>query len=228
MRNGRYAALAALFLAWGAGFLSSGSAYAQSPAFVAATGLMKIEVRFVDRNTGLEAGWGATGQILIPPPPADPLLQRWGQARAVATSLSRQSVALASGGRGLIRVGRDIPFAGWFLRHGIRCGWLDTRTEWREVESALEVEMGAPAADGNLRLVVTPEFSYLSGRTRRIVSFAGERVEIALTPGAEVRFAPTAALDAFYGRLLAGYDPLRRVWPLDLVLRVDPVDPAEP
>ena len=45
-----------------------------------------------------------------------------------------------------------------------------------------------------------------------------------LTPGAEVRFAPTAALEAFYSRLLAGYDPLRRVWPVDLILRADLVD----
>ena len=46
-----------------------------------------------------------------------------------------------------------------------------------------------------------------------------------MTPGTEVRFAPPAALEAFYSRLLAGYDPLRRVWPVDLVLRADLVDP---
>jgi hypothetical protein len=139
----------------------------------------------------------------------------------VATSLTRQSVTLARGGRGLIRVGREIPFAGWFLRHGIRGGWLETGTEWREVESALEVEEWSQAADGTIRFVIAPEFSYLTGRTRRSVSFPDERTEIVLAPGTEVRIAPPAAVEAFYDRLLAGYDPLRRVWPVDLILRAE-------
>jgi hypothetical protein len=199
-----------------------GAAHAQSPESAAAAGVpVIIGAWFVDQAGGFEAGWGATGQILIPLPAADPALQRWRQARVVATSPSHQSVTLAPGGRGLIRVGREIPFAGWFLRHGTSCGWLEEGTEWREVESALEVEMSPPAADGTVRLAFTPEFSFLAGRTRRTVSFPGERVVIVLAPGAETRFVPGAAREAFYSRLLAGYDPLRRVWPVDLVLRVD-------
>ena len=146
----------------------------------------------------------------------------------MATSLSRQSVTLARGGRGLIRVGREIPFAGWFLRYGIRCNRLETSTEWREVESALEIEAWSQAADGTVRLEIAPEFSYLTGRTRRSVSFPDERTEVVVTPGAEARFAPPAALAAFYSRLLSGYDPLRRVWPVDLLLRADYVDSVEP
>jgi hypothetical protein len=198
------------------------SSRAQSPAPDAgAGGRARLEARFVDRATGLDAGWGATGQILTPPQPAEPALQPWQESRAVATSLTHQNVTLAPGGTGLIRVGRGIPFAGWFLRHGTRCGWLEPGTEWREVESALEVEIGAPAADGTVRLGLTPEFSFLSGRTRRTVSFPGERAEIVLAPGAESRFVPGPRSEAFYGRLLAGYDPLRRVWPVDLILSVD-------
>jgi len=229
MRNGRVAALAASVMALVILLAGGGPVCAQSPESAGASGnLVRIEARFVDRASGAEAGWGATGQILVPPQPGDPALLRWRQARAVATSLSRQSVTLARGGRGLIRVGREIPFAGWFLRHGTRCGWLETGTEWREVESALEVESLSHAADGTVRLAIVPEFSYLAGRTRRIVSFPDERTEIVLAPGAEVRFTPAAAFEAFYSRLLAGYDPLRRVWPVDLVLRADLVDPADP
>jgi len=132
--------------------------------------LVRIEARFVDRASGTEAGWGATGQILVPSQPGDPALLRWRQARAVATSLSHQSVTLPWGGRGLIRVGREIPFAGWFLRYGTRCGWIEAGSEWREVESALEVGAVSQAADGTVRLVIAPEFSYLTGRTRRSVS----------------------------------------------------------
>ena len=168
MKNGRFAALAALLpaltilLAGGQDGARPGAGARRAPG-----ALVRIEARFVDRASGAEAGWGATGQILVPPQPGDPALLRWRQARAVATSLSRQSVTLARGGRGLIRVGREIPFAGWFLRHGTRCGWLEAGTEWREVESALEVEAWSHAADGTVRLVIAPEFSYLAGRTRR-------------------------------------------------------------
>ena len=223
MKDGMTTASAALLLALLSLFAGRQGAHAQAPPlpFAAVGGMARVEARFIDRATAQEAGWGATGQILIPPQPADPALQRWQQARAVATSLARQSVSLAPGGTGLIRVGREIPFAGWFLRHGTSCGWLEQGTEWREVESALEIEIGTPAADGSVRIGVTPEFSYLSGRTRRTVSFPGERAEMLLVPGVESRFVPGARLEAFYGRLLAGYDPLRRVWPVELLLRVD-------
>jgi hypothetical protein len=228
MKNGRFAAMAMMLPALTI-FLVGGSdvrAQPLEPTVVPGV-LVRIEARFVDRASGTEAGWGATGQILIPPQPGDPALLRWRQTRAVATSLSRQSVTLARGGRGLIRVGREIPFAGWFLRYGTRCGWLEAGTEWREVESALEVEAWSQAADGTVHIVIAPEFSYLTGRTRRSVSFSDERTEIVVTPGTDVRFAPPAVLAAFYSRLLAGYDPFRRVWPVDLVLRIDYIDPVE-
>ena len=229
MKNGRFAAMAMMLPALII-FLAGGSDVRAQPLepTVVPGAFVRIEARFVDRASGTEAGWGATGQILIPPQPGDPALLRWRQARAVATSLSRQSVTLARGGRGLIRVGREIPFAGWFLRYGTRCGWLEAGIEWREVESALEVVAVSQAVDGTVRLVIAPEFSYLTGRTRRSVFFPDERTEIVVTPGAEIHFAPPAALAAFYSRLLAGYDPLRRVWPVDLLLRADYVDSVEP
>lgn len=229
MKNGRCTTLPALLTALAILLGGGRTARAQYPELVVAPGgFVRIEARFVERASGMEAGWGATGQILVPPQPGDPALQRWRQARAIATSLARQSVGLARGGQGLIRVGREIPFAGWFLRHGTRCGWLEAGTEWREVESALEVEAWPSPADGTVRLVITPEFSYLAGRSHRSVSFPGERTEIVLNLGAEIRFAPTANHEEFYNRLLAGYDPLRRVWTVDLILRADIVDPAEP
>ena len=229
MRHGNAPALAAVLLMLVAGGAGAGGARAEAPAGAASAGAaLRIEARFADPASGLEAGWGATGQILIAPLPGDPALHRWQQVRSVATSQTGQCVTLAPGARGLIRVGREIPFAGWFLRYAIRCGRLEPGAEWREVESALEVEAGAPDADGTVRLALTPEFSYLFGRARSSVAFAAERAEIVLTPGAETRFAPGAELAAFYGRLLAGYDPLRRVWPVELILRVDLVESPEP
>lgn len=200
--------------------------HAQGPALSGPEArAVRIEARFVDRAGGQDAPWGATGQILVPAAPADPAAARWGEARALASSPSRQGVTLEPGGRGLIRVGREIPFAGWFLRRGQACGLLEEKTEWREVESAFEVELGPPAADGSLRLVLTPEFAFAQGRARRTVSFPAERLEVIVTPEADVRLAPPAGLEAFYRRLLAGYDPLRRVWSVDMVLRAEPLEP---
>jgi hypothetical protein len=200
--------------------------HAQEPVSLLADGRpFRIEARFVDRASGQELPWGATGQIFVPAAPEDPAVARWGQPRAVASSPSRQSVTLGPGGRGLIRVGREIPFAGWFLRHGLRCGLLEEGTEWREVESALEIEVGPAAADGSLRLALTPEFDFAQGRARRSVSFPAERAEILLAPDTEARFAPPAELEGFYRRFLAGYDPFRRVWSVDMVLRAETVEP---
>lgn len=228
MRHGTIPALAAALLTLVAIGAGAGRARAQGPGDSLSAGqLLRVEARFADPASGLEAGWGATGQVLIPPIPADPALHHWQQVRSVATSQARQSVVLAPGGRGLIRVGRQIPFAGWFLQRGIRCGWIEPGTAWGDVEAALEVEFDVSEDDGTVSLALTPEFSYPSGRSRACVPFAGDRAEIVLTPGAEVRFAPDAELAAFYGRLLAGYDPLRRVWPVELILRVDFVDSPE-
>ncbi|HEY5999702.1 MAG TPA: hypothetical protein VI078_10465 [bacterium] len=185
---------------------------------------VRIETRFVDRASGQEAAWGATGQILVPTVPADAGAARWGQVRTVASSPSRQSLTLEQDARGLIRVGREIPFAGWFLGHGRRCGLLEDKTEWRDVESALEVQAVA-AGDGALRIALIPEFGYAQGRARRTIAFPAERAEVLVSPGEEMRFAAPAGLEAFYSRLLAGYDPLRRVWSVDMVLRAEFVEP---
>jgi len=213
------ATIATLALPW-----ASAPLRAQGPAGPE-TRAVRVEARFVDRASGQDAPWGATGQIVVPAAPGDPAVARWGEARALASSPSRQGVTLEPGDRGLIRVGREIPFAGWFLRHGQSCGLLEEKTEWRDVESAFEVEFGPPAADGSLRLVLTPEFGFAQGRARRTVPFPAERVEVLLAPGAEARLTPPAGLEAFYRRLLAGYDPLRRVWSVDMVLRAEFVEP---
>jgi hypothetical protein len=204
-------------------------AESQAPGAATPPGI-RIEARFVDRASGLEAGWGATGQILIPPSPGDPALQRWRDARTVAVSSSRQVLTLEPGGRGLVRVGREIPFAGWLLRHGIRCGLVEEDTSWREVESALEIELESPAssADGSVRIALTPEFSYLQGRARRTVAFGGERTGIVLPLGGETRFFSPPSREPLYSRLLAGYDPLRRVGQVDLLLRAEPAGTTEP
>ncbi|HWR98581.1 MAG TPA: hypothetical protein VN317_09200 [Candidatus Methanoperedens sp.] len=227
MKTIRYAAAAVVAAIALAPALAGGPAPVPAQAMPAAPAerrLVRIEARFVDGAGGQEAPWGATGQILVPVAPADSAVARWGQARAVASSTSQQSVTLAAGGRGLIRVGREIPFAGWFLRQGLRCGQLEERTEWRDVESAFEIEAGA-AADGTVRLLLTPEFGYAQGRARRTVSFPAERVEVLLVPGAETRLAPPAERRGFYRRLLAGYDPLRRVWSVEMLLRAELVEP---
>lgn len=218
----RCRALAALLVVAQSLLFAAGTALAQGAAGGVGPRRLRIEAWFVDRGTGSEAPWGATGQIMIAAAPGDPAAEHWRQVRTVASSPSRQSVLLSLGERGLVRVGRQIPFAGWFLRHGNRCGLLEAGTEWREVESALEVEVGPAAADGSFRITVTPEFGYQHGRSRRVVSFTGDRAEILVPAGVETRFAPPAAQEDFYRRLLAGYDPLRRVWSVDMILRVDP------
>jgi hypothetical protein len=187
-----------------------------------------VEARFVDPASGLEAEWGATGQILVAPQAGDPALAHWRGARALATSPSRQSVTLAPGGRATIRVGREIPFSGWFLRLGRQAGQVEPGAEWREVESTFEVELAAAGTDGSVRLLLTPELAYLQGRTRRSVAFHDLRAEVLLGAGREARLAPAPTQGEFYRRFLAGYDPLRRVRGVDLLLRAVPPPPAPP
>jgi hypothetical protein len=221
-------ALAALAVASGLLGGPRGATAQPAPGGPAEAVAVRLDARFVDRSSGSEAEWGATGQILLPPAPGDAAVARWRGARALATSSSRQSVTLAPGTTAAIRVGRDVPFSGWFLRRGRRTGLLEESAEWREVESMLEVEVLPPGPDRALHLVLTPEFGYLSGRSRRFAVFADQRAEVVLADGAEARFAAPAGLEEFYSRVLAGYDPLRRVRVVDLLLRATVLRPPPP
>ncbi len=172
---------------------------------------VRVSVRIVERESGTEARWGATGQLLV---------DHGAEERGI--SPSAQLLYVPAGGRGEIRIARSIPFVGWFLRRAQDAGMAEPDAEWRDVAAALEVEALPPGEDGEARVALTPELSFTQGRGRRRAAFASARLELALPAGTEVRLAPAPGQEEFYGRLLAAYDPQRRVRPVDLVLRALP------
>lgn len=186
---------------------------------------MRLEVRFVDRASGRDAAWGATGQVLLPAD-ASSGLPPWPGARAQGVSPARQSIELSPGEPVEIRVGREIPFAGWLLRAGGGRAGIAADALWREVESALQIAAAGAGGDGAIRVVVTPECAFRQGREVRSLVYEDRRLELVLPPGEEVRLAPGPGQGEFFERFLAGYDPLRRVRPVDLVLRILPPEPA--
>jgi hypothetical protein len=189
-----------------------------------------VQVRILDRESGAAAGWGATGQVLLPA--AGPAGERPGlpglEERPTAVAPTDQELFVPAGGRGEIRLGRAIPYAGWFLRRARAAGLAAPEDDWRDVEAFVGVEALPPGPDGAAHLALTPELAYSQGRTRRRAAFAAARVAVTLPPGAEVRLAPGPGQEDFYARLLAGYGPLRRVRPIDLVLRAVPAAEEEP
>lgn len=189
--------------------------------------LVRVEARLVDRESGREAAWGATGQILLPLVSGEGALANRIGVRPGATADPRQSVVVVAGGRATIRIGRQIPFAGWILRYGQQRGYLEDVAEWREVESALEVEASAASHDGAVHLALTPAFVSLQGKTRRSVAYPDLRCEAVLAAGDEGRLKVAPGQEEFYRHLLAGYDALRRVRPVDLVLRASLVRAGE-
>ena len=180
-----------------------------------------LEVRILDRASGAAAGWGATGQVLLPDAAPE-------GERQAAVSPTTQELFVPAGGRGEIRLGRAIPYVDWFLRRARAAGLAEPDAEWRDVEALLGVEVLVPAGDGAARLALTPELGFSLGRSRLRAAFASARLEIFLPPGEEVRLAPGPGQEEFYARLLVGYDPLRRVRPIDLVLRAAPAGSEEP
>jgi hypothetical protein len=190
---------------------------------------LRVEARFVDRASGLEAVWDATGQLLVPAASGENALASWRGTRVVSTTASRQVVLVSPGGGAALRVGRGVPFAGWLHRFGRVRGYLDTAMEWREVETTLALEAESRPGEGGGRLVLTPAFEFPAGRARRVVVYAGQRVAVVANEGEEFRLPVPGAEEEFFRHFLAGYDLVRRVRPVDLVLRVSsvPADASE-
>jgi len=199
-----------------AGCLAAGRAATAADGVAA----VRMEVRLVDGESGRPAAWSEGGQLLVPSPAGDAAGEV--PARGGRTAPAAQDVIVPRGGLGEIRIGREVPFAGWFLRYARRAGLAEPEAEWREVEAILDVEVLAANSAGAVALALTPGLAYTQGRTRRRAVFAAERVRVAVPPGREVRVAADGALGDFYGHLLAGYDGLRRVRPVALLLRASP------
>jgi hypothetical protein len=189
---------------------------------------VRVEVRFVDRETGREAEVGVTGQLLLTASAgtgvSSALLNLKGR-KVSKTRLSAQSVVVASGRGAKIEVGREIPYQSWLLAYGQNRAYLKADVEWKEVRSRLAVRPTVIGGD-YIRVRLTPEFAYQLGKKRRSVVFSDLHTEVTIPNGGETRLGSIDEHEDFYSRFLVGYDSLRRVRRVDVMLQASVLEAA--
>ena len=111
---------------------------------------------------------------------------RIGASSSRSTSDTRQELVVLSGGRARIQVAEQIPYADWFWTWGEGAGlWPAQSVQWRDVGTSLAVEP-LILDDNQVRLRVTPEFSYLLDRDRLVTRVQQLSTEVVVREGEEV------------------------------------------
>ena len=109
-----------------------------------------------------------------------------GASSSRSTSETRQELVVLSGGRARIQVAEQIPYADWFWTWGEGAGlWPAQSVQWRDVGTSLAVEP-LILDDNQVRLRVTPEFSYLLDRDHLVTRVQQLSTEVVVREGEEV------------------------------------------
>jgi hypothetical protein len=124
--------------------------------------------------------------------------------RGAITSDIAQDVLVISGGKAHIRVGTDVPYADWMWGYGLQQGWWTGSVQWKEVGTQMVVE---PYVMGNqIRVRLTPEFSYLLSGKTMLTSVEKLTTEVTVADGQEIELGGLPIQDKeFYNKFLIGY-----------------------
>ncbi len=142
-----------------------------------------------DRLRGLEAaGRARVGDVTVgagrQPPPSG-LEVRGEDSTRHGRSRAQQQLLVLSGGRASLQVAESVPYVEWLRTWGEPYGLWAAGVQWQDVGSSLVVEPLA-LGDGSVRLRLTPAFSHLVDRQRRITEVRQLSTEVVVRPGEEV------------------------------------------
>ena len=172
---------------------------------------VRIEVRFLgsssEKNVG--AGVSASGEIVRDEGITSTRIKvrpRIEHTTLTASSDVAQTLLVASGRQGVLRVGESVPYADWFVDYGMRCGILQQRVAWKDVGSSLIVEPVVIGDGPMIRVRLIPELSGLVDGDVYRTRFSSVATEVVVQDGQTFQIGGLDKDNDFYSRFLIGFD----------------------
>lgn len=115
-----------------------------------------------------------------------------------------QTLVVANGRMGSLRVGESVPQLAWLMDYGCRQGWIRETVSWQDVGSFLVVEPLILDGGPMIRLRITPELrGQVEGRPYQ-TRFARAATEVVVADGQSYPLGGLASAQEFFARFLLG------------------------
>ncbi|MDD2706797.1 MAG: hypothetical protein PHV34_02210 [Verrucomicrobiae bacterium] len=148
---------------------------------------VRIQVTLDDRQKSAETNLGFKPDAQSHPTGAPQAQMRIGgglsmqNAGHLLETLTQQELVILSGGKGRLRIGKDIPYLDWFWNFGLQQGCWSGIMRWKEVGAQMAIE---PHVTGKrVRLRITPEFSYVLDEKRLVTAMEKLNTEVIVNDG---------------------------------------------
>ncbi len=116
----------------------------------------------------------------------------------------QQTLLVASGREGTLRVGEDVPYLEWIMDYGYSHGWIQQRVAWQRTGSSLLVQPTIVGDGPTIRVRITPQLSGLvEGRPMQL-RFAELATEVYVQDGQTFHIGGNDQAEEFYSRFLIG------------------------
>lgn len=192
---------------------------------------VRIEVRFIGSSSqqNVGAGIGASGEIV-----RDEGITRTKikvkphieNTTITSSSDVAQTLLVASGRQGFLRVGESVPYVDWFMDYGLQYGYLRQRINWKDVGASLIVEPTVMGEGPMIRIRLTPELSGLVDGNVYRTSFSRVATEVVVQDGQTFQIGGLDKDNDFYSRFLIGFDRSGGQQALNITLTPHIADPS--
>jgi len=178
----------------------------------AVDGNVRVEVRFIEegRETERRLAVGGGGEVVTGPGGTEVRIELQPDVRYRTTEqsgMTLQSLLVASGREGSLRVGERAPYLEWIMEYGLYHGFAQARVVWDEVGSFLVVHPTILADGETIHIRLTPELrGRAGGGEPHRVRFAGVSTEVIVKNGETFRLGGEVVDRSFYSRFLVGVD----------------------
>lgn len=170
---------------------------------------VQIEVRFdgAGASAQSEASVSADGHVVVEDGVTHSRVKIKPKLMNETTTSSRQAVqtlTVASGREGVLRVGEEVPYLEWMLDYGIARGWIAQRVQWQQVGSSLLVQPTIVGEGPAIRVRITPQLSGLVQGRPMQTRFAELATEVYVQDGQTFQIGGLNEHADFYSRFLVG------------------------
>jgi len=170
---------------------------------------VRIEVRFEGGGTSADTMFGVSGAGRVTRKSGMSSTTITIQPQIHSSSLTHnanvmQTILVASGRTGVLRVGEDVPYLDWLMSYGLHAGYFQSELNWQKIGSYLIVEPVVVGEGPMIRIRLTPELRGLVDGNPYHTKFAGVSTEVVVMNGQTFQVGGVAKDAEFYSRFLVG------------------------